>query len=216
MSNLPVAVFDMGQALTRQARKYISKPQAHVMQVKVEKIAQLLDKYLKDELSPEERPELDKWIASDEQNKLLFQDIINKKILAEALRFVQSDIRYVSISIGTNSHRPYAPAVVLHRRYGDCKDKSALLVTILRDLGINAKPVLVSVSYRKGFGDWLPSPKLFDHAIVRVELDGRQYWLDPTALQNAKNIETFGYLHGEKDVLVVDSSSVDLYTIPVI
>ena len=138
---------------------------------------------------------------------------LNKR-LAAALRFVQSDIRYASVSMGVNSHLPYAPSIVLERRYGDCKDKSALLVAILQGLGIKAKPVLVSMNFHQGFSSWLPSPTLFDHVIVHVDLDGREYWLDPTAIQEPVNIGMLGYLHGGAEVLVVDASSTALITIP--
>ncbi|MFX4929726.1 transglutaminase-like domain-containing protein, partial [Acinetobacter baumannii] len=56
-----------------------------------------------------------------------------------ALQFVQEQIRYVSISIGPGAVRPADPATVLERRFGDCKDKTLLLVTILRALGIDAE-----------------------------------------------------------------------------
>ncbi|QNA90634.1 DUF3857 domain-containing transglutaminase family protein [Massilia sp. Dwa41.01b] len=97
-----------------------------------------------------------------------------------ALEFVQNDIRYLSLSLGENSHRPAPPAEVLARRYGDCKDKSLLLVTMLRALGLEADPVLVSVALHKNMGQYLPSPMLFDHAIVRLAIGGRTYFLDPT------------------------------------
>src|SRR5471032_2218030 len=70
--------------------------------------------------------------------------------VAKVLAFVQNEIRYLSISMGENSHRPFPPAQVLQRRYGDCKDKSLLMVAMLRELGIEAQPVLVSTYYRKG------------------------------------------------------------------
>jgi hypothetical protein len=39
------------------------------------------------------------------------------------------------------------PSVVFRRRYGDCKDKSALLVAILRAAEISAQPALVSTTH---------------------------------------------------------------------
>src|SRR5499426_1603622 len=44
-----------------------------------------------------------------------------------ALEFVQSEIRYFSVSLGESSHRPTQPDIVVKQRYGDCKDKSLLL-----------------------------------------------------------------------------------------
>jgi len=122
-----------------------------------------------------------------------------------ALNFVQSEIRYTSISLGENSHRPTLPDEVLRHRYGDCKDKALLMVALLRAVGIHAKPVLASLQYRRELDQWLPSPDVFDHAIVNVELDGVDYWLDATAYQQADNIETLGQLHGLSEVLVADA-----------
>lgn len=56
------------------------------MKEKVEKIASLLDKYLKDELSAEEKPELESWLAEDEKNRLLFSEITDKEVLLKKLK----------------------------------------------------------------------------------------------------------------------------------
>ncbi|MFT3953719.1 MAG: DUF3857 domain-containing protein [Piscinibacter sp.] len=101
---------------------------------------------------------------------------------AAALQWVQEEIRYFSVSLGESSHRPYAPAEVVQRRYGDCKDKTYLLVTMLRELGIEATPVLVSLGNPRLRARLLPSPHLFDHVIARVDLGGASYFLDPTRL----------------------------------
>ena len=50
-----------------------------------------------------------------------------------ALRFVQDEVRYLGVEIGVNSHVPYPPATVMKRRFGDCKDKVLLLMTMLRE-----------------------------------------------------------------------------------
>jgi len=99
-----------------------------------------------------------------------------------ALRFVQDEIRYMGVEIGVNSHRPYLPATVMRRRYGDCKDKTLLLVTMLRALGVTARPALVSTTYREHVAGFHPTATVFDHALVQLELGGRYYWIDPTEL----------------------------------
>ena len=97
-----------------------------------------------------------------------------------ALRYVQDNYRYLGIEIGENSHQPYPVATVCARRFGDCKDKANLLSTLLRRLGYEADPALVETGYRRTIADWHPMPYAFDHAVVRLRLDGRTYWLDPT------------------------------------
>ncbi|HEX6993234.1 MAG TPA: DUF3857 domain-containing protein [Gammaproteobacteria bacterium] len=98
-----------------------------------------------------------------------------------ALQYVQEEIRYTSIAIGRGSHEPADPDLVLERRFGDCKDKSLLLATILVGLGIDARPALVHSWRGRTLAEALPTPYAFDHAIVRAEIDGETYWLDATA-----------------------------------
>ena len=40
--------------------------------------------------------------------------------ILQAIRYVQNEIRYFSVSFDESTHRPAAPAVTLQRRYGDC------------------------------------------------------------------------------------------------
>jgi transglutaminase-like putative cysteine protease len=103
-----------------------------------------------------------------------------ERVLA-ALRFVQDEVRYLGIESGVSGYKPADPSTVLDRRFGDCKDKSFLLVTILRALGIEAWPTLVNTRLRQTVLDLHPSATVFDHAIAQVNLGGQSYWLDATA-----------------------------------
>jgi len=97
-----------------------------------------------------------------------------------ALRFVQDEVRYLGLELGASSHKPHTPAEVFARRYGDCKDKSLLLVTLLRALGVEAVPALVNTELAEALDGRLPSPAAFDHVIVRAVVDGQARWLEPT------------------------------------
>lgn len=123
--------------------------------------------------------------ASPAFNKLVQE--LNRKsngkddaYLLEALDFVQEEISYISLSIGENSHKPRHPDEVLEKRFGDCKDKTLLLMALLDAKGIEARPALVSTNQRERWAEYLPSPASFDHAIAEVKLDGTQYWFDAT------------------------------------
>jgi hypothetical protein len=100
--------------------------------------------------------------------------------LASAVRFVQDEVRYLAIEVGPNSFEPHAPSQVLHDRFGDCKDKALLLVTLLRRLGIDAVPALVAAETEQVTPATLPSPGAFDHVIVRASLGGRPLFIDAT------------------------------------
>lgn len=102
------------------------------------------------------------------------------RVLA-ALRFVQEDVRYLGMEDGVGGYEPAQPSVVFARRFGDCKDKSFLFVTLLRALKIEAFPVLVNDKRRQELAELQPSPTLFNHVIVKVNVDGQSFWLDTTA-----------------------------------
>jgi len=97
-----------------------------------------------------------------------------------ALDFVQQQIRYFGTEVGASSHRPALPSQVLKQRFGDCKDKSAMLANLLNQLGFEAVPAVVSTVYRTKIAQHLPSPLDFDHAIVAVRQGDGWLWLDGT------------------------------------
>lgn len=97
-----------------------------------------------------------------------------------ALEWIQQNIRYVGIELGVGSYKPSPPILVVNRRFGDCKDQSYLLCTFLKQLGIEAKPVLVNTWARKLVGDMLPSPYAFNHVLTRLTIGGKSYFVDPT------------------------------------
>jgi len=131
---------------------------------------------------------------------------MEKRILA-ALRFVQDDVRYLGIEMGERSHKPHLPDKVLTQRFGDCKDKSYLLCTLLRSLGVEAFPVLINASYRRSIKDWLPSPKAFDHATVCMRYNGQTYWFDPTIAYQRGRLKDISYPDYRYGLIIGDSSN---------
>jgi hypothetical protein len=79
--------------------------------------------------------------------------------------FVSQEIRYVGIETGVNGIVPRDTGRTLERRFGDCKDKTALFVQMADLAGISAVPVLVS-SHRKNPDKLqVPSVSYFDHMV---------------------------------------------------
>ena len=124
-----------------------------------------------------------------------------------ALQWVQNDIRYYSVSLGESSHRPHTPTEVFRNRYGDCKDKSFLLMRLLQAMGMPAHAVLASLSAPQAPGNVLASPLAFDHVVVQLQLDGRDYFLDATRLGQRGPLQRMGQGHEEARVLVVDKTT---------
>ena len=94
--------------------------------------------------------------------------------------YVSKKIRYMGITPEKDrpGFEPHDVEITYEKKYGVCRDKAALLVSLLRAAGQNAYPVLVSVGWKKD--PQVPNP-FFNHAIVGVELGkGRYVLMDPT------------------------------------
>ena len=126
--------------------------------------------------------------------------------LLATLRFVQGEIRYLGIAIGVGSHAPNPPARVLERRFGDCKDKTLLMLAMLDRLGVEAQPALVATDLGRGLRDRLPSPSRFDHVLVRARLGERDYWLDPTRSRQDAALDTLVQADFGLALVVADDS----------
>src|SRR5690606_20804732 len=97
-----------------------------------------------------------------------------------ALALVQSRIRYVALAMGAGGLIPADAATTWSRRYGDCKAKTALLLGLLKELGIAAEPVLVNSALGDALPQRLPMVSAFDHVLVRAHIAGEHYFLDGT------------------------------------
>ena len=133
--------------------------------------------------------------------------------IVRALRFVQDDIRYTGLEIGAGAYRPTQPATVMERRFGDCKDKVLLLVTLLRAVGVEAHPALVNSRIGRGVADRIPGPGAFDHVIAKVRWNNRNYWLDATVSGQGGGLDHLAQADFGQ-ALVIDGVSNGLESMP--
>lgn len=96
------------------------------------------------------------------------------------MRYLNENFRYLSDwRASERGFVPFSLAEIDKRGYGDCKDLSLMLTAMLRASGIKAEPVWVM---RDMYAAPLIVPSIYavNHAIVRAEIDGAVWWLDPT------------------------------------
>ena len=108
---------------------------------------------------------------------------------------IQKDIRYFIVMRGIGGLQANHAADIFHNRYGDCKDKTTLLISMLQVAGIKA--YYVPVDHRRGVVDPEEPSLLGDHMITAIEIpadvddkrlqavvkakDGKRYLIfDPT------------------------------------
>ncbi|MGB6932491.1 MAG: DUF3857 domain-containing protein [Acidobacteriaceae bacterium] len=88
--------------------------------------------------------------------------------LSKVAGFMQQQIRYVGIEIGIGTLQPHSAEEVFRNRYGDCKDKATLMISMLSAVGIRA--TWLAVDHRRGVID-PGTPSIFgDHMITAIEI----------------------------------------------
>ena len=127
--------------------------------------------------------------------------------ILSVLHFVQDDIRYMGIEMGAHSHKPSGPNKVFAQRFGDCKEKSLLFCAMLRPMGIEAAPVLINADYKKTLFTWLPCSTDFDHCTVRVKLNEKFYWFDPTISYQRGSIDDVSYPDYQCGLVITDTTT---------
>lgn len=100
--------------------------------------------------------------------------------LEKAVRWVEDEVRYFALDLGQHTLKPRPLTDVCSTRFGDCKDKAVLLVSILRALGFEAWPALTNTYWRDRLLEIRPAPAAFNHAIVAYKYMGQLRWIDPT------------------------------------
>ena len=138
---------------------------------------------------------------------------VTKREKIEALfDYVKREIRYVSIGLGKTGYEPESASEVFENKYGDCKDKSTLLVSMLREAGIPAHYVLIPTHSVRSLIKDFPYPFQFNHCIVATEMEHGYHFLDPTAEDYR-----FDYLldsDQDRDVLIFKDNETIFATTP--
>jgi len=124
--------------------------------------------------------------------------------------YVNQNIRYVETTLSgkKGGYEPAPASVTLKRKYGVCRDKAAMLVAMLKYVGVDAYIVLTNPYMN--VDKEIPADQ-FNHAIVAVKQNGEYFYLDPTA-ENSR--EYLPSIEENKGVLVCDSIGEDIALTP--
>jgi len=130
----------------------------------------------------------DDEISLDEIQGIDPNDSTEVKII-KIIRFVQNDIRYKGENHGVFTHTPKKSGLTLRKRYGDCKDKTNLLVAFLKCIGVDAHLTLVNTDYGQKISQLSPSPYHFNHMIAQFEFNGKEYYFDATIKKQSGDLD---------------------------
>src|SRR5205823_1597140 len=125
----------------------------------------------------------DQFVADDEVRRRVAD--VTKGLTSERDKvkavydYVVQKTRYVALEFGIHGFKPYRCAQIFARGFGDCKDKATLIVTMLKEAGVDATPVMVRTNLRGDIETTPPSLAVFDHMIAYVP--SMDLYLDGTA-----------------------------------
>ncbi len=128
-------------------------------------------------------------VADDEIRGMVKELTKDKKSTEEKLRaifyYVSNNIRYVETALTGRKagYKPESASVTFRNKYGVCRDKAALMVTMLREAGINSDITLMNPSWKID-GD-IPADQ-FNHAVVAVHEGDSTFFVDPTVEKTAE------------------------------
>ncbi|MBP7217252.1 MAG: transglutaminase domain-containing protein, partial [Candidatus Omnitrophica bacterium] len=112
--------------------------------------------------------------------ELILQAKTQEEKLKVVYEFCARKIRYVAVEYGQAGYEPHSAQDIFKNKYGDCKDQAILLVTMLKEAGIEAFPVLIPTRQMHNLREDFPSIH-FNHCIAAAKLNAEIIFLDPTA-----------------------------------
>ena len=135
-----------------------------------------------------------------------------EKKIGAIFKFVSQEIRYMGITTEKEApgYEPHDVKITFENKYGVCRDKAALLVSMLRLAGIEAYPVLIHNGPKKDAD--VPQP-YFNHAVVAARIRDAYTLMDPTD-ENTR--ELFPAYLCNQSYLVARPTGETLLTSPII
>lgn len=141
-----------------------------------------------------------------------------REVLAALYPLAAKEVRYTGLEFGHSGILPYDCNQVWDRKYGDCKDKSTLLVSMLRSRGIEAWVGLVNTNSEGLIPKEVPGTRAFNHAIVIVDVDPGEkedlVFCDPTISYGGPGI--IAPATADRDVLLASSEGGRLVRSPAV
>ena len=139
----------------------------------------------------------------------------NKEKVRKIYNWVQKNIKYVAFEDGENGFVPREAYLVLRRKYGDCKDKTSLLVAMIKSQGLNASFTWIGtrdIPYK--FSDFATGYN-FNHMVaVWWDDTSNPVILDGTSVHHPLE-DVPAFIQGKECLIEQGPGKYNVYTIPV-
>jgi hypothetical protein len=129
--------------------------------------------------------------------------------------WVQANIKYIAFEDGMRGLIPHPGEYVIDKRYGDCKDMASVIVSMLREAGIEAHYTWVGTRDIPFQYSTVASPITDNHMIASVILDGNTYFLDATGRYLPLGLPS-SMIQGKECLISLNDTEFILEKVPII
>jgi hypothetical protein len=165
-----------------------------------------IEKNTKEEISSEIKKKVDKITehCSSEYEKL--QSIFY---------WVQENIKYIAFEDAMGGFIPRGAIKTFNNKYGDCKDKTALLYAMLKAAGIESYFTWIGSNEIPYKYEEVPTPLADNHMILTYKNNAKYYFLDGTS--EYLNIEfPSEFTQGKEALISINQNTFEVKTVPII
>jgi transglutaminase-like putative cysteine protease len=193
--------------------------------------------YIKSYKMSESNKRVDMLANTDQLYKYMYKFVRNRNMKADTLldatvaeitkndvsatdkakhiyQWVQKNLHYIAFEKGLEGFVPRDAAVVLKRKYGDCKDMTAVLVTMCQRAGLDAHYCWIGSRSRPYLWNETPVPQVADHMICALKHGGEWIFMDGTDpyIPFGQNTEM---IQGKEALIAIDDNNYKIVTVPV-
>ncbi|MEN8156202.1 MAG: DUF3857 domain-containing protein [Bacteroidota bacterium] len=129
-------------------------------------------------------------------------------------QWVQSNINYIAFEYGLGGFIPRSPEIVLHNMYGDCKDNTSILYSLLKAAGVEAWFTWIGTTHLPYSYAEVPTPMCDNHMILSYEDETGFVFLDGTAEALPLRLPN-QFIQGKEALIGISKDSFRVEMVPV-
>lgn len=129
--------------------------------------------------------------------------------------WVQNNIKYIAFEDGLGGFVPREAADIFQKKYGDCKDMSSIIVTMLKLANIEAYLTWIGTRDRPYKYSQVPCPIVDNHMIAVAKINNNYVILDGTGEYQPYGLPT-SMIQGKEAMIGLDSANYQIIEIPII
>ncbi len=127
-------------------------------------------------------------------------------------KYMQQNMRYVSIQLGIGGYRPFAATFVDDKKYGDCKALSNYMHALLKAVDIPSYCAIIRAGENQEAADFSFPHNDFNHEILCVPFKNDTTWLECTS--NKTEFGKLGAFTENRNALLITEDGGKLVSTP--